>query len=127
MDIELLYISEPYNCDNTDFNDIVKPNGKCFFDTMTMKVENGNMIGYCDIIVYPGIIAKIKWFEILKRYKDKGFGKFLYGQVEKEIVRRYNIHHIMGNSIPEELGFWYKMGFSDGEFESNMKAIEKRV
>lgn len=127
MDIELLYISEPYNCDNTDFNDIVKPNGNCLFDTMTMKVQDGHMIGYCDVIVYSGVIAKIKWFEIFKKYRGKGFAKFFYGQVEKEIERRYNITYIMGNALPESLGFWHKMGFNDGKFESCCKPIEKRL
>lgn len=126
MDIELLYISEPYNCDSIDFNNIVKPNGECFYDTMTIKVVNGQMIGFCDIIVYPRVVAKIKWFEIFKKYQDQGFARCFYKQVEKEITSRYCIKHIIGNSLPKVLGFWHKMGFKDGNFESSCKPIEKR-
>jgi GNAT superfamily N-acetyltransferase len=132
MDIGIILVvnefkNKYYKYDSLDFNMVLDIDFKdCLEKTIEMKDIFGHRIGYAEFTICPNYISKILNFRIIDKYQSFGFGKLLYGEIEK-VIKDYSVIHIIIDSLQESVGFWCKMGFEESLLEGNNILMEKRL
>lgn len=74
-------------------------------DTLHLLEVNGTIVGCADV-TEDGSYMEVHWISILPEHKKKGYGKLFLSEWRKPYTRFY----LHGSSLPESVGFWFKMG-----------------